>query len=77
GTLANIGMLAVGVGTQGRDNSQLYAAASQLGAAAWMAKYGRDDELESDYYGMDYMARAGYEPQAAVELQRTFVKLSE
>jgi len=77
GTLANIGMLAVAVGTQGRDNGQLYAAASQLGTAAWMAKYGRDDELESDYYGMEYMARAGYEPQGAVELQRTFVKLSE
>ena len=77
GTLANIGMLAVAVGTQSHDGSQLYAAASQLGAAAWMAKYGRDDELESDYYGMEYMARAGYDPQGAVELQRTFVKLSE
>ena len=77
GTLANIGLAAVAVGTQGRDGGQLYGMASQLGAAAWMAKYGRDDELESDFYGMDYMARAGYEPQGAVELQRTFVKLSE
>ena len=60
-----------------RHGGQLYGMASQLGAAAWMAKYGRDDELESDFYGMDYMARAGYEPQGAVELQRTFLKLSE
>ena len=77
GTLANIGMLAIAVGAQGKDSAGLYASASQLGAAAWMAKYGRDDELESDYYGMEYMARAGYEPQGAVELQRTFVTLNE
>ena len=77
GTLASIGIVALGAGVQGRDNAQLYGAASQLGAAAWMAKYGLDDELESDYYGMEYMARAGYEPQGAVELQRTFVKLSQ
>ena len=77
GTLANIGMAAVAIGTQDRDGAQLYGLASQMGTAAWMAKYGRDDELESDFYGMEYMARAGYEPHGAVELQRSFVKLSE
>ena len=77
GTLGSIGIAAIGIGTSGRDGAQLYGMASQLGAAAWMAKYGRDDELESDYYGMNYMAKAGYEPQGAVELQQTFVKLSE
>ena len=61
GTLANIGMVAVGVAAQGQAGEQLYGMASQLGSAAWMAKYGRDDELESDYYGMAYMAKAGYE----------------
>jgi predicted Zn-dependent protease len=55
----------------------MYGLASRLGAATWMAKYGRNDELESDFYGMDYMAKAGYAPQGAVELQQTFVKLSE
>ncbi|PLW69619.1 M48 family metalloprotease [Pseudohalioglobus lutimaris] len=51
--------------------------ASQVGGAAIMAKYGRDDELESDDYGMQYMARAGYNPEAAVDLQETFVRLSK
>ncbi len=77
GTLASIGLLTVGAAVQGRPGEQLYGVASQLGAAAWMAKYSRDDELESDYYGMDYMARAGYDVQGAVELQQKFVALSE
>jgi predicted Zn-dependent protease len=51
--------------------------ASQAGGAAIMAKYGRDAELESDDYGMQYMARAGYDPGAAVDLQETFVRLSK
>jgi len=42
-----------------------------------MAKFGRNAELESDQYGMNYMSRAGYDPQGAVELQKTFVRLSE
>jgi len=40
-------------------------------------KYGRSAELESDKYGMRYMSRAGYDPQGAVSLQETFVRLSE
>jgi predicted Zn-dependent protease len=42
-----------------------------------MARYSRDDELEADYYGMDYMAQSGYEPEGAVELQETFVSFSK
>jgi predicted Zn-dependent protease len=40
-------------------------------------KYSREAELESDKYGMRYMRRAGYDPQGAVTLQETFVRLSE
>ncbi len=49
------------------------------GAAAQLItmKYGRSAELESDKYGMRYMSRAGYDPQGAVNLQETFVRLSE
>ena len=50
-----------------------------VGAAAQMAtmKYGRSAELESDKYGMRYMSKVGYDPQGAVALQETFVRLSE
>ena len=40
-------------------------------------KYGRDAERESDFYGMTYLSRAGYDPKAAVELQEIFLRLSE
>ncbi len=48
-----------------------------VGAQAWQAKYGRGHELQSDEVGIKYMAKAGYDTQAAVELQEIFVKLSE
>ncbi|MCC5867292.1 MAG: M48 family metalloprotease [Gammaproteobacteria bacterium] len=40
-------------------------------------RYGRSAELEADRFGMIYMSRAGWDPQGAVELQETFVRLSE
>jgi predicted Zn-dependent protease len=67
--IATIAASSVGYG-------DLASAASQAGSAAFMARYGRDDELESDKYGMEYMARLGYDPYAAVSLQETFVRLS-
>ena len=48
-----------------------------LGAQLLNQKYGRDAERESDEYGMLYMSEAGYDPQGAIELQETFVELSE
>ena len=48
-----------------------------MGAAAWMAKYGRGDELEADAYGMEYLAKAGYDPSGGVRVQEAFVKLSQ
>jgi beta-barrel assembly-enhancing protease len=47
---------------------------SAVGAQAITAKFGRDDELESDKYGMKYMKAAGYDLQAAVALQELFVR---
>lgn len=48
-----------------------------VGAQLLTQKYGRDAEREADEYGMLYMSEAGYDPQGAVKLQETFVKLSE
>ena len=48
-----------------------------VGAQMVQQKYGRDQELESDLYGMRYMKAAGYDPTAAITLQETFVRLSQ
>jgi predicted Zn-dependent protease len=48
-----------------------------LGAQLLTQKYSRDAEREADEYGMLYMSEAGYNPLGAVELQETFVELSE
>ncbi len=57
--------------------SNYYVGGAQLITQLFGSKYGRDAEREADYYGMQYMVRAGYDPKAAVSLQETFVRLSE
>jgi len=77
--LLQSGMLAAGLAAdQANSNySSMAMGALSVGAGAWQAQYSRSHELEADRYGIEYMARAGYDPQAAVELQETFVKLSQ
>jgi len=58
-------------------DGQVAQLASSVGAQIINSQYGQGAELESDRYGMEYMARAGYDPQGAVELQRTFLALSQ
>ena len=70
-------LIATSIAVQGNEYGGLVVGGAQLAAGLVHTKYGRDDELEADYYGMQYMARAGYDPMAAVGLQETFVRLSE
>ncbi len=77
GMLLQTGLLATQIAVAGESYGGLVATGAMLGATLVNTKYGRDAELESDLYGMEYMYRAGYNPVAAVDLQQTFVKLSE
>jgi len=77
GMVAQVGIVAATVAGDREGYGQLAQFGAQLGAQLITTKYGRDAELESDLYGMEYMKRAGYDVQGAVDLQRTFVKLSE
>ena len=75
--LLQVGVLGTAVAASDSDYGNLIAGSANLLAQAGLAKYGRDAELESDYYGMQYMSKAGYDPQGAVTLQETFVRLSK
>lgn len=66
--LANAGAVAAGD----------YGTAQVAQVVAQMAnlRYGRDDELESDRYGVQFMADAGYDPNALKEVMRILEEAS-
>ena len=68
---------ATAIGASTTDYGNYIVGGAQVGAQMIGQKYGRDAELESDYYGIKYMSLAGYDPSAAIGLQQTFVRLSE
>jgi len=71
------GGLAVGASTDRSEYTAVAILAGGLGAQLISARYSREAEREADRFGMIYMHRAGYDPAAAVELQKTFVRLSK
>jgi predicted Zn-dependent protease len=77
GMLLQGAVIAVGMATSGSDYSNLAQGAASLFANLTQKTYSRGAELEADEYGMLYMARAGYDPRAAVSLQEMFVRLSK
>ncbi len=81
GTLLQVGLAAAQIGAAVSDVDTnvagLLIQGAGVGAQLVQQKYGRDQELESDQYGMKYMKLAGYDPWGAVTLQETFVRLSQ
>src|SRR5512138_810648 len=81
GTLLQVGLAAAQIGAAVSDVDTnvagLLIQGAGVGAQLVQQKYGRDQELESDHYGMKYMKLAGYDPWGAVTLQETFVRLSQ
>ncbi len=78
GSLLSVGQLAA---TVLLSNAGIDSQAAQQGIAYGglygQTHYSRSRELEADFYGMQYMSKAGYNPRAAVNLQETFVALSQ
>ena len=77
GTLISLGMAGIGMAMSDNEWAGLIMGGAAVGAQLALAQYGQGDELESDAYGIKYMKAAGYDPQAAVELQQLFLSLSE
>lgn len=76
-TWLQIGVLGTAILTGDSGYSDLAVGGASVGAQLLSQSYGRGAELEADEYGMRFMSEAGYDPQGAVVLQETFVKLSE
>jgi predicted Zn-dependent protease len=70
-------VLGTAIATSDSDYGNLAVGGAGVAAQLLSMRYGRSAELESDKYGMRYMSKAGYDTQGAVELQKTFVRLSE
>jgi len=76
-TLMQGAITATAIGVQGYGVGNAVMQGGQLAANLVNQKYGRDAERESDFYGTRMLAKAGYDPYAAVTLQETFLRLSE
>ncbi|HLF10318.1 MAG TPA: M48 family metalloprotease [Gammaproteobacteria bacterium] len=77
GLLLQGALLATAIAAQRGNYAGLAVGAASIGAQLISQRNSRGAELESDLYGMRYMSVAGYDPQAAVSLQETFVRLSQ
>lgn len=74
---AGAALAGVAIASKKPEYAVLAVGAIGVGANAWNSKYSRGNESEADLYGIKYMAKAGYDPQAAVELQELFVRMAE
>ncbi|MFM1895292.1 MAG: hypothetical protein RLZZ385_366 [Pseudomonadota bacterium] len=70
-------LIAGAIATSDNEYSGLIVGGAALGSELISRRYGRDAERESDFYGIQYMVRAGYDPNGAVQLMETFVGLAE
>ena len=69
--------IAIQTQTNNQSTQALGTLGTQMAASLLSAKFGRDDERESDHYGMTYMSRAGYDPYGAVRMQEVLLKESQ
>lgn len=67
-TVGTVGMIGMGVGGAPAITTVMLGNAYGLGTGIGALAFDRKKELEADYVGLMYMARAGYNPQAAVEV---------
>ena len=76
-TNALIGGIAAFAGTQSSGLGNLASQLGMLGAGALLAHYSRDNERQADALGLEYMVKAGYNPNGFVGLMDTLRNTSK
>ncbi len=78
GQLGQILTTAVGVGASGGDDRGRKAAmAAALANQMFGLRYSRQDESQSDGIGLKYMAQAGYDPKAMLDVMKILKEASQ
>lgn len=74
GRLGQMLTVAFGVGASGRDRgSRPYLIASMINQVSQL-RFSRDDESEADAFGLRYMAQAGFDPSAMLDVMEILKK---
>ncbi|MDH3345852.1 MAG: M48 family metallopeptidase [Kiritimatiellaceae bacterium] len=67
--IAAIGLMALAKDSEHEKVAQMLVAGGMFVVnGVWMTKYSRTDEFEADAVGLMYMAKAGYDPRAAIHI---------
>lgn len=69
--VTQLGLGVLGAATRSQAMVDMVASGAQLGIGL---PFNRDQESEADIIGLEYMARAGHDPRAAVDLWRNFAR---
>ncbi|MGE3820837.1 MAG: M48 family metalloprotease [Isosphaeraceae bacterium] len=68
GQLGQLLTAAFGIGMSDRDGGRTATLAAAMVNQLTQLRFSRDDETESDHYGLRYMAQAGYDPSAMLQV---------
>lgn len=77
GMVQQAGLGAAGIALSNRDYGDLALGLGAFGSSLLLLKYSRDDELEADRIGIQYMAALGYDPRYALSAHRNLEKISQ
>ncbi|TYO99993.1 putative Zn-dependent protease [Geothermobacter ehrlichii] len=77
GTLLGLGVALLDAATRTTSYGALAHPAGQLAAGLINNRYSREQEGESDRLGIDYMVRAGYDPEGSVQVMEYFYRKVE